>query len=239
MPTQNSRMDEKPWNPVTGCTKVSSGCLNCYAEKLATTTFQRWHNPRHLNGFRITLHSDLLDVPTHWKKPQRIFTCSMSDLFHPEVPESYLLRVFETMRKCLQHTFLILTKRSERLVEFSSKIDWPENIWMGVTVEEYRCRNRINDLRKTNARHKFISAEPLLTDLRVLDLSEIDWVFVGGESGPNARAMEESWVIGIRDQCEAQQVMFTFKQWGGRNRKKNGSLLQGRYYHEMPHVIRD
>ena len=229
---------EKPWNPVTGCTKISSGCHHCYAEKLATTTFQRWKNPRYINGFKVTLHEDLLDAPIHWKKPQRIFTCSMSDLFHSEIPDSYIFKVFDTMNKCSQHTFLVLTKRSRRLVEISDKIDWPDNIWMGVTVEESKCKFRVDDLRVTKAKHKFICAEPLLEDLGVIDLSGIDWVFVGGESGPMARKMEETWVIGIKDQCEAQQVMFTFKQWGGEKRKKNGSLLQGKYYHDMPQVMR-
>jgi len=137
---------EKPWNPVTGCTKISSGCHHCYAEKLATTTFQRWKNPRYINGFKVTLHEDLLDAPIHWKKPQRIFTCSMSDLFHSEIPDSYIYKVFDTMDKCSQHTFLVLTKRSRRLVEISDKIDWPDNIWMGVTVEESKCKFRVDDL---------------------------------------------------------------------------------------------
>ena len=143
------------------------------------------------------------------------------------------------MDKCSQHTFLVLTKRSRRLVEISDKICWPDNIWMGVTVEESKCKFRVDDLRVIKAKHTFISSEPLLEDLGDIDLSGIDWVFVGGESGPMARKMEETWVIGIKDQCEAQQVMFTFKQWGGEKRKKNGSLLQGKYYHDMPHVMRD
>jgi len=225
---------EKPWNPVTGCSKVSSGCLNCYAEKLATTFFQRTQNPRYKNGFNVTLHHDLLNAPCAWKKPQRIFTCSMSDLFHPKIPIDFLFRVFETMKKCSQHTFIVLTKRSERLVELSSRIDWPPNIWMGVTVEDTNCKYRIDDLRIIGAKHKFISAEPLISDLGILDLNGIEWIFVGGESGNGARQMKEEWVLNIKDQCKIQNVTFTFKQWGGKNRKLNGSLLQGKYYHEMP-----
>jgi protein gp37 len=230
---------EKPWNPITGCSKVSSGCLNCYAEKLATTTFQRWKNPRYKNNFNITLHEDLLEAPFHWKKPQRVFTCSMSDLFHSDIPKDFLLQVFDTMKKCSQHTFLILTKRAERLTVLSPTIEWSENIWMGVTVEEDRFKDRIDELRTTGAKHKFISAEPLLSGLGSLNLTGIDWIFVGGESGENSRPIEEDWVLNIRDQCFDQGVMFTFKQWGGKNRKKNGSLLQGNYYHEMPPVMRD
>jgi protein gp37 len=163
----------------------------------------------------------------------------MSDLFHPDIPKNFLLQVFDTMKKCLQYTFLILTKRAERLKELSPIIEWPENIWMGVTVEEDRFKDRIDELRITGARHKFISAEPLLSDLGSLNLTGIDWIFVGGESGGNSRPIEEDWVIDIRDQCVDQCVMFTFKQWGGKYRKKNGSLLQGIYYHEMPPVMRD
>jgi len=229
---------EKPWNPVTGCSKVSSGCLNCYAEKLAIT-LQSWGNPRYRNGFTLTLHEDLLDAPVHWKKPQRIFTCSMSDLFHPDIPKSFLFQVFATMRRCHHHTFLILTKRSRQLAILSPEIEWPENIWMGVTVEEGRYNDRIDDLKTTGAIHKFISAEPLLSDLGPINLTGIDWIFVGGESGKNARSVQEAWIINIRDQCHDQGVMFTFKQWGGRFRKRNGSLLQGNYYHEMPPVMRD
>lgn len=230
---------QRPWNPVTGCSKVSSGCVNCYAEKLATTTFQRTKIAKYKNGFKVTLHHDLLNTPCSWGKPLRIFTCSMSDLFHEEVPTDFLFRVFDTMRRCPQHTFMVLTKRSKRLSLLSPQIEWPSNVWMGVTVEESRCKDRIDDLKVSGARLKFISAEPLISDLGILDLKGIDWIFVGGESGYAARPMGEEWVLKIRDQCEEQNVMFTFKQWGGANRKSNDSLLQGRYYHEMPPVIKE
>jgi protein gp37 len=230
---------QRPWNPVTGCSKVSSGCRYCYAEKLATTTFQRTKSPKYKNGFNVTLHPDLINAPCSWKKPLRIFTCSMSDLFHPDVPNDFLFRVFDTMKRCPQHTFLVLTKRSKRFSELSPKIEWPSNIWMGVTVEDSRCKDRIDDLKTSGAKLKFISAEPLISDLGILDLKGIDWVFVGGESGDAARLMKEEWVLNIKNQCEKQNVMFTFKQWGGRSRKSSGSLLRGEHYHEMPPVIKE
>jgi protein gp37 len=229
---------EKPWNPITGCTKISLGCANCYAETLSIW-FKETSKPKYINGFELTLHKDDLEIPLHWRKPRRIFTCSMSDLFHQSIPVDFLLRVFDTMNKCSQHTFLVLTKRSSRVAELSSKIKWTDNIWMGITLEDERYKNRIDDLRKTGAKHKFISAEPLLSDLGDLDLKGIDWIFVGGESGDNARPIEEAWVLGIKDQCKKNNVMFTFKQWGGKYRKEKGSLLQGEYYHEMPQVMRD
>lgn len=229
---------EKPWNPVTGCTKISSGCLHCYAEQLANGYLKRIGNRRYENGFKITLHEDLLDEPLKWKKPQRVFTCSMSDLFHPEIPDDYIFRVFDTIRRASWHTFLVLTKRADRLEDIADRIEWTENIWMGVTVEEERYTGRIRILQGTPARNKFICAEPLLSSLGELNLGNIDWIFVGGESGKEARPVEESWVTGIRDQCNAQGVTFTFKQWGGTNRRKNGSLLQGQYYHQMPMVMR-
>jgi protein gp37 len=229
---------EKPWNPVTGCTKVSSGCANCYAEKQAEW-LHRMRNPRYKNVFDITLHEDIIEEPLNWKKPQRIFTCSMSDLFHEAIPVDMILRVFDTMRKSSHHTFIVLTKRARKLAELSPQIDWVDNIWMGVTVEEASCKHRIDHLRTTGASHKFVCGEPLLGDLGKLDLTGFDWVVLGGESGPKARPMKEEWAIKVRDQCQEQNVMFTFKQWGGVKRKENGSLLQGNYYHEMPRVMRD
>ena len=229
---------EKPWNPVTGCTRISSGCLNCYAEHMANGYLKRIGNKRYQNGFHVTLQEDLLDEPLKWKKPQRVFTCSMSDLFHSEIPDEYILRVFSTMGKASQHTFLVLTKRADRLEGIAEHIEWTNNIWMGVTVEEERYAYRIRMLQGTPARHKFVCAEPLLAGLGELNLEGIEWLFVGGESGSGARPMEESWVLELRDQCSAQGVTFTFKQWGGVKRKQNGSLLQGHYYHEMPPVMR-
>jgi protein gp37 len=229
---------EQPWNPVTGCTKISSGCLNCYAENVVKW-LQKIKNPRYKNGFNITLHEDLLDEPLKWKKPKRIFIGSMSDIFHDDIPTDFILRVFDTMNNCPQHTFIVLTKRADRMVELSGEINWTENIWLGVTVEEARYKERIELLRKTGAYRKFVCAEPLIGDLGEVNLSEIDWLVIGGESGKNSRPLEEEWVVSLRDQFQEQGVMFTFKQWGGRFRKRNGSLLQGEYHHDLPEVMRD
>jgi len=225
---------EQSWNPVTGCDKISSGCANCYAKELAEGCMKRWKNPRYTNGFNLTLHEDLLELPMRWKKPKQVFPCSMSDIFHEDIPSEFIKRLFETMNKCPQHTFIVLTKRADRMLELSPSLCLSDNIWLGVTVEEASYTGRIETLRQTAAANKFICAEPLLSDLGELDLTGIDWVVVGGESGRNFRPCNEDWVIGLRDQCEAQGVDFTFKQWGGKFRKRNGSLLQGRYYHEMP-----
>lgn len=229
---------EQPWNPVTGCTKISSGCLNCYAEK-TVDWLQRMRNPRYINGFQVTLHEDLLKEPLQWKRPKRIFIGSMSDIFHNEIPKEYVLQAFATMNSCKQHTFIVLTKRAENMLVISDEIKWTENIWLGVTVEEAKYKNRIDLLRQTGAKRKFVCAEPLIGDLGVVDLTDIDWMVVGGESGPNCRPIEEDWVIGLKDQTLNQKVMFTFKQWGGKYRKRNGSLLQGQYYHDLPEVMRD
>lgn len=225
---------ERPWNPVTGCDKISSGCANCYAKELAEGCMKRWKNPRYLNGFNLTLHDDLLELPMSWKKSKQVFPCSMSDIFHEGIPIEYNKSMFETMNRCSQHTFIVLTKRADRMLELSSTIQWSDNIWLGVTVEEAKYVGRIEKLKLTSAVNKFVCAEPLLDDLGELDLTGIDWVVVGGESGKDSRPCNESWVIQLRDQCLAQDIAFTFKQWGGRFRKRNGSLLQGQYYHEMP-----
>ena len=221
------------WNPVTGCKKMSEGCKYCYAMEYSHK-HQEQGTTRYENGFDLTCHDDLLDKPYTWKKGRRIFTCSMSDLFQPEIPVEFVRRAFITMCDCRHHIFLVLTKRAEYLMELSPIIPWSDNIWMGVTVESDKYKHRIDILRETGAYHKLISVEPLLTDLGPLNLSEIDWVFVGGESGLLSRPMEEDWVLKIRDQCFDQDVMFTFKQWGGINRDNNGSLLQDRYYHDRP-----
>ncbi len=225
---------EKSWNPVTGCDKISSGCANCYAKELAEGCMKRWKNPRYLNGFNLTLHEDLLEVPMKWKKSKQVFPCSMSDIFHEGIPSDFIRRMFDTMNRCPQHTFIVLTKRAERMLELSPTIGWSDNIWLGVTVEEARYADRIGQLKQTPASNKFVCAEPLLGDLGELDLQGINWVVVGGESGKNFRPCKEEWVLHLRDCCEAQGVDLTFKQWGGKFRKRNGSLLQGRYYHEMP-----
>ena len=225
---------EKSWNPITGCDKISSGCANCYAVEAAQGYLRRWKNPRYTNGFNLTLHEDLLELPMKWKKPKQVFPCSMSDIFHEGIPSEFIKKLFETMNRCAQHTFIVLTKRAERMLELAPTIHWSDNIWLGVTVEEARYTGRIESLKQTVADNKFVCAEPLLSDLGELDLQGIDWVVVGGESGKDSRPCKEEWVIQLRDQCLAQEVAFTFKQWGGRFRKRNGSLLQGQYYHEMP-----
>ena len=224
---------QSTWNPVTGCTKISEGCRHCYAERMARR-LQAMGQPNYRNGFELTCHPQLLDLPLRWKKPQMIFVNSMSDLFHIDVPLDYIQRVFVTMREAQQHTFQVLTKRADRLAELSDQLDWTENIWMGVTVENAACKDRIDDLRSTNAFVKFLSLEPLLDDIGDLDLTGLDWVITGGESGPGARPMQPEWVRSIRDQCLAQDVPFFFKQWGGFNKKKAGRLLDDRTWDEMP-----
>ena len=224
---------ESTWNPSTGCDALSPGCDNCYAERL-TRRLKAMGQKKYANGFRLTLHPDTLELPLRWKKPQRIFVNSMSDLFHHEVPLEYIQRVFAIMRAASWHQFQVLTKRSGRLLAFSDKIDWPSNVWMGVSVESTEYAARIDHLRKTGARTKFLSLEPLLGPLEGLDLSGIDWVIVGGESGPGARPMAREWVTSIRNQCRKASVAFFFKQWGGVQKKRTGRVLEGRTYDDMP-----
>jgi protein gp37 len=224
---------EATWNPVTGCTKVSPGCKHCYAERMARR-LQAMGQPKYKNGFKLTIHPACLDQPLSWKKPRMIFVNSMSDLFHEEVPFSFIYDVFDVMHRASQHTFQVLTKRAQRLLELNPKIDWPENVWMGVSVENRNCVFRIEHLRKASANVKFLSLEPLLGPLPHLNLNGIDWVIVGGESGPGARPMNENWVIDIRDQCQASEVPFFFKQWGGFRRKEAGRELKGRTWDQMP-----
>ena len=224
---------ESTWNPVTGCNKVSPGCKHCYAERMAYRLLAMGQ-PNYRNGFDLTLQPQMLELPLHWKKPQTIFVNSMSDLFHEGVPLTYVHQVFNAMRSAHWHRFQVLTKRAERLSELSSKIDWPTNVWMGVSVENSDYVDRIDALRKTGAHVKFLSLEPLLGSLPNLKLGGIDWVIVGGESGPRARAMEPAWVIDIRDQCSDAGVSFFFKQWGGKNKKKAGRVLDGRTWDELP-----
>lgn len=221
------------WNPVTGCTKVSPGCKNCYAERMARR-LKAMGQPNYLTGFGLALHERALELPYRWKKPQVIFVNSMSDLFHEDVPLDFISKVFEVMNRADRHRYQVLTKRSKKLVEFQNHLDWTENIWMGVSVESEIYKDRIDDLRKTGAKIKFLSLEPLLGPLPKLDLTGIDWVIVGGESGPGARPIKEEWVTDIRDQCQDASVPFFFKQWGGTRKKKSGRLLQGRTWNEMP-----
>lgn len=224
---------ESSWNPVTGCTKITDGCKNCYAFAMA----KRLHamkNPRYINGFDVTLHEDLVDLPLKWKKPRKIFVNSMSDLFHEDIPDEFIERVFFTMHKASWHTFQILTKRSERLLNLSKSLPWPSNVWQGVTVENKEVISRIDDLRQTPAKTKFLSCEPLIGPLDNINLENIDWVIVGGESGPGARQIKEEWVKAIRDQCLEKNIAFFFKQWGGVQKHKTGKLLEGRIWDQYP-----
>lgn len=221
------------WNPVTGCSKLSAGCKFCYAERMARR-LEGMGQPRYSNGFEVTLHPDLIDAPKRWRTARRVFVNSMSDLFHERVPDEFIRSVFETMTECPQHEFQILTKRSVRLRELAATLPWPPNVWMGVSVEDARVIGRIGDLRSAPAAVRFLSLEPLLGPLDGLDLSGIDWVIVGGESGPGARPMEAAWVRSIRQQCRARRVPFFFKQWGGRWKKRTGRTLDGRTFDEYP-----
>lgn len=224
---------ESTWNPVTGCTKISTGCLNCYAEKMAKR-LHAMRQPNYANGFKVTLHPEMLEMPLLWKKPQTIFVNSMSDLFHDDIPDEFIHNVFNVMAKAHWHRFQVLTKRAERLKELSNKLPWNDNIWMGVTVETSDYKFRIDHLRNTGANIKFLSIEPLLGSLGKLNLENIDWVIAGGESGPFSRPVSPEWIREIRNQCVEKGVPFFFKQWGGFNKKKNGRLLDGKTWDEMP-----
>lgn len=231
----NSKIEwtEMTWNPVTGCTKVSQGCKHCYAERMA----RRLHamgNARYQNGFNVALHEDLIDAPLRWRSPKLVFVNSMSDLFQDEVPADFIRNVFSTMVRCPQHTFQILTKRSERLLELANSLPWPQNVWMGVSVEDERVIDRVRDLQKVPAAVRFLSCEPLIGPLPRLPLSGIHWVIVGGESGPYARPMELNWVESILTQCRKADVPFFFKQWGGPRKDLTGRKLKGKIYDEMP-----
>jgi protein gp37 len=224
---------ESTWNPVTGCTKMSTGCINCYAERMALR-LKAMGQPNYRNGFEVTCHRHALDLPLQWKKPQMVFVNSMSDLFHKDVPDEFIFDIFSIMRKTKQHQYQILTKRAERLASLSPDLPWQQNIWMGVTVESADYKDRLDYLKYTGANIKFLSFEPLLGDIGELDLTEIDWVIVGGESGPGARPVEIDWVRDIKEQCALQDVPFFFKQWGGVNKKKTGRLLDGKTWDQMP-----
>ena len=224
---------ESTWNPVTGCTKISPGCAHCYAERMALR-LRAMGQPNYINGFKLTVHEHSLELPLHWKKPRVIFVNSMSDLFHRDVPSEFIQRVFDVMRRASWHTFQVLTKRSQRLLDLDPEIDWPSNVWMGVSVENWDYTFRIEQLKQTSAHVKFLSLEPLLGPLPNLPLDGINWAIVGGESGPGARPLKEEWVIDIRDQCQTAAIPFFFKQWGGVRKKRAGRLLQGRTWDEMP-----
>lgn len=224
---------ESTWNPLTGCTKISPGCKHCYAERMAKR-LKAMGQPNYAHGFQLTLHENALEKPLEWKKPQVVFVNSMSDLFHKDVPVEFILEVFDVMRRAHWHTFQVLTKRAERLEEVTPQIDWPDNVWMGVSVENSDYMFRIDHLRRTNAKTKFLSLEPLLGPLPNLNLNGIKWAIVGGESGPGARPVMQEWVTQIRDQCLAAKVPFFFKQWGGVHKKRAGRELEGRTWDEMP-----
>jgi len=233
MSKSNIEWTESTWNPVTGCNKVSAGCKNCYAEVMARR-LKAMGQSNYKNGFELTLQPQMLQKPLHWKKPQVIFVNSMSDLFHKQVSHKYIQKVFRVMNKAHWHHFQILTKRSERLVELDKYLHWTNNIWMGVSVENLDVIERISHLSQTNAFIKFLSLEPLLGPLPELNLDSIDWVIVGGESGRKARPIKKEWVVDIRDQCQCEGVPFFFKQWGGINKKKNGRILEGETWDELP-----
>ncbi len=229
---------EATWNPVTGCTKVSAGCAHCYAERMACR-LRAMGNPRYRSGFAVTLHDDLVELPRKWRQPRVIFVNSMSDLFHEAVPLSFIRSVFATMEAAHWHVFQVLTKRAERLAELAPALPWPENVWMGVTVERQDCAWRADYLRRVPAAVRFLSCEPLLGPLR-LDLAGIDWVIVGGESGPSARRMDLAWVRSLREQCQVAGTLFFLKQLGGAldKRGKEHALLDGRLWREMPVHLR-
>ncbi|MEU4626900.1 phage Gp37/Gp68 family protein [Actinoplanes sp. NPDC023801] len=235
---------EATWNPTTGCDRVSAGCDNCYAmalskrlQMMGQPRYQRDGDPRTSGpGFGLTLHPDSLTLPLTWRRPRRVFVNSMSDLFHARVPVPFIQQVFEVMAATPQHSYQVLTKRARRLRRLAGTLQWPSNVWMGVSVEGQQVVDRINDLREVPAAVRFLSCEPLLEPLPALDLEGIGWVIAGGESGPNARPMEPSWAEDLRDQCVEAGVAFFFKQWGGRTPKSGGRELDGRTWDQMPAV---
>lgn len=224
---------EESWNPTTGCTKISPGCAHCWAERMAWR-LQGMGQPRYARGFQVTTHEDLLEKPLHWAKPRLVYVSFMGDLFHDAVPGEFIHRVFHVMARSPRHRFHVLTKRPERLASMSARLPWPVNVWAGATVEDGAHRSRADHLRKTGAAVKFLVLEPLLGPVDALDLDSIDWVIVGGESGPGARPMHIDWARSIRDQCLAAGVPFYFKQWGGVRRKETGRELDGRLWDERP-----
>lgn len=227
---------EMTWNPTTGCNKISAGCKFCYAEVMARR-LKAMGVEKYKDGFKLALHEDTLFTPFTWKSPKIVFVNSMSDLFHKDIPLSFLKKVFKVMNDNPQHVFQVLTKRADILLKYHKKLNWTHNIWMGVSIENEKFIERIDSLRETDARTKFLSCEPLIGPLPNLNLDKIDWVIVGGESGRKPRPMEPDWVIDIQEQCEEKGVAFFFKQWGGTNKKKTGRILNGKIYSEMPEVV--
>jgi len=238
MSTSSIEWTELTWNPTTGCSKVSAGCKFCYAE-IMTRRLKSMGQEKYSGGFKsVRIHPEELNRPAAWKKPSIVFVNSMSDLFHPEVPLDFIQKVFAVMNSHPQHTFQVLTKRAERLYDLDqdNKLTWTPNIWIGTSVEDEGVIDRIDFLRKIKANIKFLSCEPLIGALPKINLLNIDWVIVGGESGFKPRPMLESWVIDIKNQCEKQKVKFFFKQWGGKNKKKAGRLLMGQTWDAMPEI---
>jgi len=227
---------EMTWNPVTGCSKVRDGCKNCYAERMAKR-LQAMGIVRYQNAFRLTLHDDLIELPLKWKQPKVVFVNSMSDLFHEDIPVEFIQKVFDSMVRCPQHIFQVLTKRSRRLKNIAAELPWPDNVWMGVSVENSQTGYRIQDLCTVPAAVRFLSCEPLIGPIQRLPLVGIHWVIVGGESGPGARIMHPEWVEDILSQCEAANVAFFFKQWGGTRKKRTGRILHNQTYDEMPRLF--
>ncbi len=226
---------EMTWNPTTGCDKISAGCKHCYAEVMSKRLYAMGVE-KYSNNFKITVHEDELETPYTWKKPKVVFVNSMSDLFHKDVPIGFIQKVFRVMKENPQHVFQVLTKRADLLRYYDSEglLEWTHNIWMGVSVENAKVENRIKLLQETSARVKFLSLEPLIGPLKNLNLTCIDWVIVGGESGRKPRPMKEEWVTDIKNQCVNANVAFFFKQWGGTNKKKTGRLLEGKTWDDMP-----
>lgn len=229
---------ESTWNPVSGCTKISNGCDNCYAERMAKR-LQAMGTKGYENGFEVTLHPESLEKPLKMKKPQMIFVNSMSDIFHKDIPDEYIMKIFEVMNKAHWHTFQVLTKRPKRLKQMADKLKWSDNIWMGVTVEANDYVDRVDYLRNIDAKIKFLSVEPLIDSVDKMDYTNIDWVIVGGESGYGCREIKKEWVIDVKNRCEKENIAFFFKQWGGVNKKKNGRLLDGQIYDGMPEITNE
>ncbi|HEY3372079.1 MAG TPA: phage Gp37/Gp68 family protein [Prolixibacteraceae bacterium] len=227
---------ESTWNPSTGCTKISTGCINCYAEVMSRR-LQSMGMIKYKDGFNLSCHYEELKTPYKWKKPRIVFVDSMSDLFHENMPIDFIKAVFKVMNDCPQHTFQVLTKRADILEKYFNQLEWTSNIWMGLTVESNSHTKRIEALRNVPSIVKFLSIEPLLSAMPNMNLLNIDWVIVGGESGPKSRPIKEEWVIDIKEQCEQSNIPFFFKQWGGKNKKATGKLLQGKIYCQMPKFI--
>jgi protein gp37 len=241
MKTTKIEWTDRTWNPITGCTKISSGCANCYAEVMAKR-LQAMGQKKYLNAFSLSFHEECLNEPIEWKKPSTIFVCSMGDVFHKDVPVSFINKIMKTIKATPQHRYQLLTKRSKRMAEYFQSHEIPSNAWLGVTVEAMEYKNRISDLQSlTNAPIRFVSFEPLLNNVDTVDLKNIDWAIIGGESGSKGRPMDKVWVENIKKQCEDQNVSFFFKQWGTwgsdgikRNKKANGKKLEGEIFLNLP-----